>query len=163
VKLQEMLSPYKAGLGISTNDNIISVKVSDTSEEFLTVDQTGLKITGIQEALDTVGVQTFQAISSLQSELSGLSSTQVEQAVELDQLHADIEAVQSGIVDNLDERLSTMQDAIDSVANDVSDLKAINFDNFITSDEVNNKINDTLAGVQISIDRIDGGRITDVA
>lgn len=53
VDLSGLVDTYTAGNGITITGNIISIKVDPTSESFLTVGANGLKISGVQTAINT--------------------------------------------------------------------------------------------------------------
>lgn len=53
VVLSDIIEPYTAGEGLQLTSNIFSVKIADGSESFLTVSADGLKLVGIQTAIDT--------------------------------------------------------------------------------------------------------------
>lgn len=60
---------YKAGNGIAIDKNAVSIKVDPTSEKFLSVDTAGVKISGVQSAIDAakdavVGEDTDTATSN---------------------------------------------------------------------------------------------------
>lgn len=52
VVLSDIIEPYTAGEGLKLENNIFSVKIADGSESFLTVSADGLKLAGIQTAID---------------------------------------------------------------------------------------------------------------
>lgn len=52
VVLSDIIEPYTAGNGLQLNGNEFSVKVADGSESFLSVDENGLKLTGVQDAIN---------------------------------------------------------------------------------------------------------------
>lgn len=60
IKLDDILQPYMAGNGISitneqnTKDAKIAIKLDTDTETFLTVGENGLKLSGIQNAIDSV-------------------------------------------------------------------------------------------------------------
>lgn len=53
VILSDIIEPYTAGEGLQSESNVFSVKIADGSESFLTVSADGLKLAGIQTAIDT--------------------------------------------------------------------------------------------------------------
>lgn len=53
VVLSDIIDPYTAGEGLQLTGNVFSVKIADGSESFLTVSADGLKLAGIQTAIDT--------------------------------------------------------------------------------------------------------------
>lgn len=53
VDLTSLVDTYTAGNGIDITGNVVSVKVDATSEAFLTVGAGGVKLTGVQAAIDT--------------------------------------------------------------------------------------------------------------
>ena len=52
VVLSDIIEPYTAGNGLELTGNEFAVKVDTESEAFLTVGENGLKLTGIQDAID---------------------------------------------------------------------------------------------------------------
>ena len=52
VPIKALVDIYLAGNGLMLNENIFSIKVDDSSEVFLTVSENGLKLSGIQNAID---------------------------------------------------------------------------------------------------------------
>ena len=52
VNLSSLVDTYTAGKGIDITKNAVSIKVDSTSEEFLSVDTAGVKISGVQSAID---------------------------------------------------------------------------------------------------------------
>ena len=53
VVLSDILDPYVAGNGVNIDGTTISVKRDSTSESFLTVGADGVKLSGVQEAINT--------------------------------------------------------------------------------------------------------------
>ena len=52
INAKDLIDTYTAGDGISLEDNVISIKYNPHSEEFLVVDEDGIKVQGIQAAID---------------------------------------------------------------------------------------------------------------
>ena len=52
INAKDLVDTYTAGNGISLEDNIISIKYNNHSEEFLVVDEDGIRVEGIQAAID---------------------------------------------------------------------------------------------------------------
>lgn len=52
VDLSSLVDTYTAGNGIAIDKNAVSIKVDPASEEFLSVDTAGVKISGVQSAID---------------------------------------------------------------------------------------------------------------
>ena len=69
VDLSSLVDTYIAGKGIAIAKNTVSIKVDPTSEEFLSVDTAGVKISGVQNAInaaknEVVGSDTDTATSN---------------------------------------------------------------------------------------------------
>ena len=69
VDLSSLVDTYTAGNGIAIAKNAVSIKVDPTSEEFLSVDTAGVKISGVQNAInaaknEVVGSDTDTATSN---------------------------------------------------------------------------------------------------
>lgn len=54
VPVKELLYVYKAGNGLVLNDSVFDIKISDTSEEYLTVASDGLKLNGVKEIAENI-------------------------------------------------------------------------------------------------------------
>jgi hypothetical protein len=52
INIGDLVDTYTAGNGLLVNDNEFSIKLATGSESFLSVDTNGLKLTGIQSAID---------------------------------------------------------------------------------------------------------------
>lgn len=52
VDLSSLVDTYTAGKGIDITKNVVSIKVDSTSEKFLSVDTAGIKLSGVQSAID---------------------------------------------------------------------------------------------------------------
>jgi len=52
INAKDLVDTYTAGNGISLEDNVISIKYNNHSEEFLVVDEDGIRVEGIQAAID---------------------------------------------------------------------------------------------------------------
>lgn len=69
VDLSSLVDTYTAGNGIAIDKNAVSIKVDPTSEKFLSVNTAGVKISGVQSAIDAakdavVGKDTDTATSN---------------------------------------------------------------------------------------------------
>ena len=69
VDLSSLVDTYTAGNGIAISKNVVSIKVDPKSEGFLSVDTAGVKISGVQSAIDAaknavVGEDTDTATSN---------------------------------------------------------------------------------------------------
>ena len=52
INAKDLVDTYTAGDGISLEDNVVSIKYNQHSEEFLVVDEDGIRVEGIQAAID---------------------------------------------------------------------------------------------------------------
>ena len=53
VDVADLVDTYAAGNGLALDDHTFSVKVADSSESFLSVDAAGIKLSGVQTAINT--------------------------------------------------------------------------------------------------------------
>lgn len=53
VNLSSLVDTYTAGKGIAIDNNVVSVKRDTNSEGFLTISTAGVKLSGVQDAIDT--------------------------------------------------------------------------------------------------------------
>ena len=52
INAKDLVDVYTAGDGIDLTDNVVSIKYNDHSEKFLVVDEDGIRVEGIQAAID---------------------------------------------------------------------------------------------------------------
>ena len=67
VVLSDIIEPYTAGNGLELSGNEFAVKVDAESEAFLTVDENGLKLAGVQDAIDAAKGEAAQDAEGLQT------------------------------------------------------------------------------------------------
>ena len=53
LNVSQLVELYYAGIGLAQNENTFSIKIDNTSESYLTVGQDGLKLTGINNYVDS--------------------------------------------------------------------------------------------------------------
>jgi len=64
VNIAKYIDTYTAGNGIDITDKKVSVKKDATSEAFLTVGADGVKLAGVQTAIDTAKGEAIDAIAT---------------------------------------------------------------------------------------------------
>lgn len=64
INVKELIDVYVAGNGIEINNNVISVKIDVTGERFLTVSNEGIKLNGIQSAIDLAKTEINSSINT---------------------------------------------------------------------------------------------------
>lgn len=87
VDLASLIDTYTAGDGIDITDNVVSVVKSSTSEDYLTVDSTGVAITGIDEIKTQVETNT----SSIEALETWVDTDGAITEEELDELILEVE------------------------------------------------------------------------
>ena len=64
VDVESFLEESEFGDGLMTSAHVVSVKIDETSEEFLTVSEDGLKLSGVQDAIDSAATELREAIEA---------------------------------------------------------------------------------------------------
>jgi hypothetical protein len=64
INVKELIDVYVAGNGIEINNNVISAKIDVTGEHFLTVSNEGIKLNGIQSAIDLAKTEINSSINT---------------------------------------------------------------------------------------------------
>ena len=225
IPLDNMLSPYTEGQGIKIAGNSISVKIHPDSEQFLFIDESGIGLSGIQEALDLINVSYSGQLDSISLEIDRLKSQQQDVTTRLDTISAEIlevtnsidskieaklepfedtlavnisaldskidSAVDSidtlntkynqiesdiensinssltevqGTLTTLDEELDSLSDSIRTLENkDIQGMINESLVDYVKSSDIEDAIEEATKDLDINLDKIDGGRITDVA
>lgn len=82
VNIAKYIDTYTAGDGIDITDKEVSVKIDDTSDEFLTVGPDGVKLSGVQDAIDAAEIAaqkyTDDVIAALDSDVTSAEKYTVE-------------------------------------------------------------------------------------
>lgn len=64
VDVTSLVDIYTAGNGITVTDNVIAAKVDSSSESFLTVGSGGIKLSGVQTAINTAATKAKTTVSA---------------------------------------------------------------------------------------------------
>lgn len=70
VPVKDLVEIYFAGNGLELNENTFSIKIDNSSEVFLTVSNDGLKLSGIQTAIDNAKLEVQSVITKLTGDVS---------------------------------------------------------------------------------------------
>ncbi len=65
IVLSNLFEPYTAGQGLILENNQFLIKIAENSENFLSVSAEGIKVSGIQAAIEAMGVATNNNINAL--------------------------------------------------------------------------------------------------
>lgn len=98
VVLSDIIEPYTAGNGLELNGNEFKVKVAEGSENYLTVDPNGIKLSGVADAIAT-------AKSEAISDAEGKIATAKQEAIN----DAAGKYATTGALSQLDARLDTLE------------------------------------------------------
>ena len=71
VVLSDIIEPYAAGAGLELSSNEFAVKVDSASEAFLSVSADGVKVSGVQAAIDAAVKVVADDLSAHETEASG--------------------------------------------------------------------------------------------
>lgn len=98
VVLSDIIEPYTAGNGLELTDNSFAVKLADGTESFLTVSADGLKLSGVQAAIDAAKQAAIDDAATKYATTGALDavSAVAEAAVTV----AEMEAHVSGAIEN---------------------------------------------------------------
>lgn len=75
LNVKDLIDVYKAGDGLQLVDNVFSIKRDATSENFLTVSPDGIKVSGIQAAIDIANVGLVNAIDAVDAKVEVLNGS----------------------------------------------------------------------------------------
>ena len=67
IKVKDLFQAYTNGVGLSLDGTTFSIKFADGSEPFLSADENGLKLSGVQAAIDSVKVKNY-AVQNIDGE-----------------------------------------------------------------------------------------------
>lgn len=79
VVLSDIIEPYTAGNGLVLEGNEFAVKVADDSETFLTVDENGVKLSGVADAIATA---KSEAISDAEDKIATAKQEAIDDAAD---------------------------------------------------------------------------------
>lgn len=82
VDVKDLVDTYTAGNGLTLENNAFSVKVDETSESFLTVGADGVKLSGVQNAIDTAALNAKNdAIAAAAADATTKAGTAKSEAI----------------------------------------------------------------------------------
>ena len=142
INAKDLVDTYTAGDGISLEDNVVSIKYNQHSEEFLVVDEDGIRVEGIQAAIDAKAdeerLEASDGISIASNKVkavaAGYSAPAIKNPITVDKDGIKFAKVlDCGFFDNETEVVNTAED-INAITNPQ------NTDVFINSDEALNAL-----------------------
>ena len=98
VVLSDIIEPYTAGNGLELNSNEFKVKVAEGSENYLTVDSNGIKLSGVAAAIATA---KGEAISDAEGKIATAKQEAIDDAAG--------KYATTGALSQLDTRLNTLE------------------------------------------------------
>ena len=98
VVLSDIIEPYTAGDGLELNGNEFKVKVAEGSENYLTVDPNGIKLSGVAAAIASA---KGEAISDAEGKIATAKQEAIDDAAE--------KYATTGALSQLDTRLNTLE------------------------------------------------------
>lgn len=98
VVLSDIIEPYTAGDGLELNGNEFKVKVAEGSENYLTVDPNGIKLSGVAAAIASA---KGEAISDAEGKIATAKQEAIDDAAE--------KYATTGALSQLDARLDTLE------------------------------------------------------
>lgn len=70
VDVSDLVDTYTAGVGLTVSNNEFSVVIDSASESFLTVSSSGVKLSGVQDAIDSASSDLSDSIAAVASDLA---------------------------------------------------------------------------------------------
>lgn len=177
VPLEDMLSPYTEGEGIQIKESVISTRIDPETESYLSVTNSGLKVSGIDAALDEISVRVVTQLDELNTRVESIASAQASLDIDQTLLYSDVSELKvttAALTDTLtelsDKTISQLQDEVDALADtvqtlnnqDIQGMINTSLEDYVKFSDVDSAIEDAVKDLDINIDRIDGGWITDV-
>lgn len=74
INAKDLVDVYTAGNGINIANNVVSIKYNENSEDFLIVDENGIKVQGIQAAIDAITLEEGKGISIIENKINAVAS-----------------------------------------------------------------------------------------
>ena len=74
IDANDLVDVYTPGNGIDINNRVVSIKYNINSEDFLVVDADGIKVQGIQAAIDAVTLEEGKGISIVSKKINAVAS-----------------------------------------------------------------------------------------
>ena len=137
VVLSDIIEPYTAGNGLELNGNEFKVKVAEGSENYLTVDSNGIKLSGVAAAIAS-------AKSEAISDAEGKIATAKQEAID----DAAGKYATTGALSQLDTRLDTLEAYDHSTYATKDELKTTDdkaVSNAASITDLTNRLNDIVA------------------
>lgn len=177
VPLEDMLSPYTEGEGIQIKESVISTRIDPETESYLSVTNSGLKVSGIDAALDEISVRVATQLDELNIRVESIASAQASLDIDQTLLYSDVSTLKVNVEDlthtvtelsnetiaQLQGEVDTLSDVVQTLNNqDIQGMIDASLEDYIKASDVDSAIEDAVKDLDINIDRIDGGWITDV-
>jgi hypothetical protein len=117
LNVKDLIDVYHPGNGLTKNNNVFSVIIDPDSEPFIDVTERGIKLTGIQKAIDNIifNPSTNPDVNDLKTKINVLEFNVTENKNNITQLRSDVDELPNYVtetVNNLNEPLHKMIEAL---------------------------------------------------
>ena len=113
VNVAEFLKEVQYGDGLKVVDNVVSIKKSPDSEAFLSVDADGIRVTGIQNAINAAIAEVNEQIEQLDNKIAQVSAACETNADAIATVDADLQ-----------DAVSDLEDADEALAGRIDEVSA---------------------------------------
>ena len=180
IDLTQVMDVYTNGNGINVDANVISVKKATDSEAFLVVDENGVAVKGVQDAINAAVKSAKDTIDAYTVNGKAISTNPVLGGADINYadgvtVNAKIDEVAKAVADEAD-RATKAEEALTDLIEDINaEAGKVKVDEADTADYLENKVvsgtadeaNNTYAAtvtkadnklnITVKIDKIDGG------
>lgn len=180
IDLTQVMDVYTNGNGINVDANVISVKKATDSEAFLVVDENGVAVKGVQEAINTAVKVAKDTIDAYTVNGKAISSNPVLGGADINYaegvtVNAKIDEVAKAVADETDRATKAEEDLTDLIEDINAEAGKVKVDEADTADYLENKVvsgtadeatntyaatvtkADNKLNITVKIDKIDGG------
>lgn len=147
VDVSKFLAESEFSNGLQVVDHVVSVKVDETSEDFLSVSESGIKLSGVQEAINTAQSTAGQNANTYADSLNTAMNTRVEALEAIDHEHENKE-----VLDGITAEKVSNWDSAEQNAKDYADGKFVTKEGFNEFEaEYEEKLNGIAAGAEVNV------------
>lgn len=170
--ISKFLHEDEFGNGLEITDNIVNIKIANDSEAFLTLDENGIKLYGVQTAIDTVKEELLGDYSEIEEEyqlntLASINQTILDNEQAIAAALTDLEetkAEKSDVAASL-ESISSVVDSKLEVAVYETDMTTLNttLDSKVNISDYTAKVSTLEASISAKQDKLTAGTNIEIA
>lgn len=125
LNVKDLIDVYHPGNGLTKNNNVFSVIIDPDSDPFIDVTERGIKLTGIQKAIDNIifNPSTNPDVNELKTKINVLEFNVTENKNNITQLRSDVDELPNSVIETVNKLNEPLHKRIEALNGEITRLQ----------------------------------------